>query len=127
MNTVTFRGWTVNDPEVKTTPTGKTVVRFSISTKAKFRKDDKGKYTSFFDIVYWPNDQVDGNVQREIAKLRKGLPIVFDAEPQQERWESEGQKRSRVVFVVEGWVEVLEHHKKEDQPPTYEPNDEIPF
>ena len=139
MNTITLKGYVVGDaPEVKTTQSGATVVKFSLSVYDPFLKskeDNTRKYVSFFNCENWPTDKIEGNVQKEIAKLTKGAYIAFDARPVQDRWEHEGQKRSSVKFIVEGFIEVLHHNPKPaqqqqpdqtpDSPPTFE--DDIPF
>jgi len=110
----TIKGWIIADPKVESF-SGKRVIKFTVSTKARFKKDGDKKYTNFFDIVYWPNDKITGNVDAEIDKLHKGIPVCFQAEPMQDRWEKDGQKHSRVIFNVDGWVDVLDY-KKDSQP-----------
>ena len=120
-NKAPYKGWTTSEPEVKVTPNGATLISISVAIKDDYKKDTDGKpYTSFLDLEYWPNAKVEGNVQAEIAKLRKGLPVLFFAKPMQERWDQDGQKRSRFKFVVDGWIEVLEHHKKDPSKPAPE-------
>lgn len=140
MNTITLKGYVVGEaPIVNTTPNGATVVKFSLSVYDPFLKskeDNTRKYVSFFNCENWPTDKIEGNVQKEIAKLVKGAYIAFDARPVQDRWEQEGQKRSNVKFIVEGFIEVLHHNPKPatqqqptpqvpDGPPTFD--DDIPF
>jgi single-stranded DNA-binding protein len=139
MNKITLKGYVVGDaPEVKTTPSGATVVKFSLSVYDPFLKnkeDNTRKYVSFFNCENWPTDKIEGNVQKEIAKLAKGSYIAFDARPVQDRWEHEGQKRSNVKFIVEGFIEELHHpvrasqqqqpEQAPDVPPTFD--DDIPF
>lgn len=129
MNEITLNGYVVGEPNVKTTTTGKTVIDFSISVYAKFRKDGDKKYVSFFDCVYWPNEKY---IQSEVAKVEKGALLAFDAEPIQERWEDNGNKRSRIKFNVNGFLSVMKHHSsKESQAEPVEnhgsPDDEMVF
>ena len=116
-NFAILSGYITNDPETKTIPSGKTVIDFTLSVYAKFKKDGDKKHVSFFNCTYWPQEKPEGNIQREVAKLVKGLPVVFKAEPIQERWEKEGQKNSMVKWNVEGWVEVLKRPEKADDCP----------
>jgi single-stranded DNA-binding protein len=119
-----MQGWICTDPEVKDIG-GKTVIRFQLSVSAKFKKDGDKKWKSFFSIDYWPVDKVPGNVQKEVAKLHKGLEVTFEAEAIQERWEKEGQKHSAVKFVVDGWVRILAPDTNE--PPAQSDPDDSPF
>ena len=132
MRPIPLEGYVVGDPEIKNTTNGSTVIKFGISSPARFKKDPEDqnkKYYSFFDIVYWPNDKISGNVQREINKIQKGERLSFWAEPIQNRWEQDGQKRSRVVFQIDGFIDVLHHigGKSQDQPQETEPEDDCPF
>jgi len=123
-------GYITNDPEVKTTPTGKTVIEFTLSTYARFKKDGDKKWVSFMNCTYWPNEKPEGNIQREIAKLVKGELVIFKAEPIQERWEKDGQKNSMIKWNVEGWVELMKRHNSEStkKPDQQEPDlDDCPF
>ena len=126
-------GYITNEPEVKVAGNGKTVINFSVSVYAKFKKDGDKKHVSFMNCEYWPIDKIDGNVQREIAKLEKGTLISFKAEPIQDRWEQDGKKNSKIKFNVEGFIDVIKHHsKKSETEPAEEPtqfieDDDCPF
>jgi single-stranded DNA-binding protein len=113
MNTATLTGYITNDPQVKHTTTGKTVINFTLSVYAKFRKDQQTgkKWVSFFNCQYFPSEKPEGNIQKEIANIVKGARVVFDAEPVQERWQDQqsGQNQSMIRWNVEGWVNVLHH------------------
>lgn len=116
MNEITLTGYVCKDPKVETTKTGKTVINFTLSVYAKFRKDGDKKYVSFFDCVYWPNEKY---IQSEVAKVEEHALLCFDAEPIQERWEDNGNKRSRIKFNVSGFLSVMKHHSsKESQEQT---------
>ncbi len=121
MNLITLKGYIVGEPEIKVTPSGKTVVRFGLSVRARFRKDDQDsskKHSSFFNCEYWPRDLGEGSIQKEIAKIAKGEYVVFDAEPIQERWTTDQGNRSTVRFHVDGFIDRLHHiggtQKQED-------------
>jgi len=107
-------GYITDNPKTETTPTGKTVMNFTLSVYARFKKQEDGKkHVSFFNCIYWPNEKPEGNIQREVAKLVKGELVIFKAEPVQERWEKDGQKHSIIKWNVDGWVELMKHHKAE--------------
>lgn len=125
MNSTTciLSGYVCGEPEVKTTLSGKTIINFSLSVYAKFKKskdDENKKHVSFLNIQYWPYDKQPGMVQTEINKIKKGELLAFNAEPIQERWEQDGNKRSRIIFNVEGFISVLHHRQKTSEPATKE-------
>ena len=135
MRPIPLEGYVVGEPKTEVTQSGYTVIRFSISSPARFKKDpadQNKKWYSFFDIVYWPTDKIEGNIQREVAKVVKGARLSFWAEPLQDRWEQDGNKRSRVVFQVDGFLDVMHHiggKKQEEQPAAEQPSydDDVPF
>lgn len=111
MRPVPIQGYVVGTPEVKEVG-DKTVIKFSISAPARFKKDREDntkKHYSFFECEYWPNDRIPGNIQKEIAKVVKGERLSFHAEPIQDRWEQDGNKRSKIVFHVDGFLDRLHH------------------
>jgi single-strand DNA-binding protein len=117
MNTITLKGNLTRDAEVKSTQTGKTVINLGLAVNRRKKVGDTWKDDPhFFDITYWPSEKPEGNIQREVAKLSKGKQVIFDAHPEQQRWEKDGQSHSKVVFVVEGWVNVVEFQRKDDLP-----------
>lgn len=118
-------GWICTDPTTHDVG-GKTVIRFQLSVSARFKKDGDKKWKSFFSVDYWPVDRVTGNVQKEVAKLHKGLEVTFDYELIQERWEKEGVKHNAVKLVVDGWVRILAPDTNE--PPAQQASeDDSPF
>lgn len=120
MNMTTLKGYVVGEPQIKATNGGLTIIDFSISVRARFKKDSEDsskKHSSFFNCTCFPKDLGDGSIQREIAKVVKGNLIAFDAEPIQERWEHDGQKRSKVSFNVDGFIDVLYRHNHDHSTP----------
>ncbi len=73
---------------------GKKVVTFGLAVSKKMK--DK-KVTSFFDCEAWAHtaDLIE-------KYFKKGDQILLEAEARQETWQNaEGQKRSKVKFVVQ--------------------------
>ncbi len=86
----------VGDPFMKHLADGKAIVDFAVAiTKVSGSGETKKEYTSFFDVVAF------GKTAEFVGKyLKKGSPVYVEFEPKQDRWESDGQKRSRVRFVA---------------------------
>lgn len=91
-NKVIFGGNIVRDPELRYTPNGDPLVDFSLAQTDYFGSgDDKKEYTNFVDVTFW------GRKAEVIAEYhKKGDPILIEGSLRQDRWEKEGQKRSKV-------------------------------
>lgn len=75
-------------------------VKFSIAcNESWFNKDkqEKDEYVNYFDIVVW------GKAGEAVLKFcSKGSKVAVDGKLRQERWENDGQNRSRVTIHVAG-------------------------
>ena len=75
------------------TSNGKARLNISIAVNDGYGDN---QYTSFFDVVVW------GKTAENIKPyLGKGKQICINGRLRQDRWESNGQKNSRVVIVAE--------------------------
>lgn len=91
INTCTFTGRLAADPEVKQTQSGKTVARFRLAVGG-FRKDE----------TYWLDFEAWGKTAEALANYRhKGDPVGVVAHAVVDQWEKDGQKHSRVKFIVD--------------------------
>ena len=92
MNNCTFLGRLTRDVELQYTTRGTPMAKFSLAVDRGYG-DKKG--TSYFDFVLW------GKRAEALAHhLTRGKQLVVVAEAQQERWESDQGKRSKVTFHV---------------------------
>ena len=86
INNITLIGNLTRDPEQKSTSAP---VMLSIASNGY--KDE----VSYFDLVAW------GKLGEICLQyLKKGSKIAINGRAKQERWDSDGQTRSRVVFVI---------------------------
>ena len=90
-NRVTLVGNLCRDPEVRETTTGKTVADIVLAVNINFGKDDE---VSFIDVTLW---EQSAKFARDY--LQKGSPCLVEGELKQERWETDGQKRSKVKVI----------------------------
>ena len=75
------------------TPNGKARLNISIAVNDGYGDN---QYTSYFDVVVW------GKTAENIKPyLGKGKQLCVNGRLRQDRWESNGQKNSRVVIVAE--------------------------
>lgn len=96
MNVVTLVGRLTRDSEIKYLQSGTSVTRFSIAVNREKRSNGQREdEVSYFDIVLW------GKFGEAIQKyLVRGTQVVVNGELRQNRYEVEGQARSRVEIVA---------------------------
>ena len=91
INNCTFTGRLGSDVELKQTQTGKSVARFRLAVGG-FRKDE----------TYWLDFEAWGKMAETLAQYRhKGDTVGLTAHAVVDTWEKDGQKHSRVKFVVD--------------------------
>ena len=91
MNKIILIGRLTNDPEQTFTPSGTSLVKFSIA-KSRYYNNSLGKKqeeTSFFNCVAWAET---GELIMQYVK--KGHQIAVEGELKQDRWEKDGQKKT---------------------------------
>ena len=91
-NSVAIVGRLTRDVDLKYTANGKAVAEFSIAVNRSVKQGDKWETVAdFFDVTLWDK------AAESLAKfLVKGKQVAIVGELRQDRWESEGQKRSKV-------------------------------
>jgi single-strand DNA-binding protein len=89
-------GRLTRDAELKFTNTGLAIAKFSLAVNRRTKKGDTWQdEASFFDAVLM------GKRAESLSKyLLKGKQISIQGELRQDRWEQEGQKRTRVEIMV---------------------------
>lgn len=93
MNRVILVGRLTRDAELTYTQSGFALTKMSIAVNKRRKQGDQWvEEASFFDITLW------GKRGEALTPwLLKGQQIAVDGQLKQDRWEQEGQKRSRVV------------------------------
>ncbi len=91
LNTVVLIGRLTADPKLRYTPGGHAVANFSLAVERPYKNQAGEKEVDFFDIVVW----------RKLAEtcdnhLGKGRLVAISGSLQQDRWETDEGKRSRV-------------------------------
>ena len=85
------------DIEMRITPSGISVCDVSIAINERVKKGEEWiEETSFFEWTLWGRTA-------EVASeyLSKGSSVLLEGRAKQERWEQDGQKRTKVKFVCE--------------------------
>ena len=93
INQVILMGRLTRDPEQRTTPSGKTVVRFSIAVDRQGNEDA----ADFFDVTAW-----EKLGELVVQYLGKGRRVLVQGRLRQDSWDDKdsGKKRSRVEVVA---------------------------
>ena len=96
VNHVVLIGRLTRDAELKYTAGGQAVCKFSIAVNRRRKQGDQWvDEPNFFDIVLWGRQGETLN-----QYLLKGKQIGVEGELRQDRWEQDGQNRSRVEVVA---------------------------
>jgi len=96
INQVVLIGRLTRDAEVKYTTSGQAVCKFSIAVnRARKNGEQWEDEPNFFDIVLWGKR---GEALNQY--LTKGKTVGVEGELRQDRWQQDGQNRSKVEIVA---------------------------
>lgn len=96
INVVVLVGRLTRDCELKSTPGGTSVCRFSVAiNRRKKTQDSWTDEVNYFDVVLWGK-----SADSLKSYLTKGRQVSIQGELRQSRWEQDGQSRSRVEIVA---------------------------
>ncbi|MDR2499790.1 MAG: single-stranded DNA-binding protein [Treponema sp.] len=102
INHVVLIGRLTRDAELKYTSGGQAVCKFSIAVNRRKKAGDQWvDEANFFDIVLWGRQGESLN-----QYLVKGKLVGVDGELRQDRWEQDGQNRSKIEIVA-GNIQLL--------------------
>ena len=96
LNKVILIGNLTKDPELKQTPSGTSVVSFSIGVSRKYSGADGSRETDFINIVAWK-----GTAEFIAKYFRKGNGISIVGSLQVRSYDSNGQKRYVTEVVAD--------------------------
>ncbi|MCL2276384.1 MAG: single-stranded DNA-binding protein [Treponema sp.] len=102
LNHVVLIGRLTRDAEIKYTSGGQAVCKFSIAVNRRKKSGDQWEdEANFFDIVLW------GKQGESLQTyLVKGKMIGVDGELRQDRWQQDGQNRSKIEIIA-NYVQLL--------------------
>jgi single-strand DNA-binding protein len=93
INIVVLVGRLTRDAELKYTNSGQSICRFSVAVNRNRKQGDQWvDEASFFDVDYWGKGGEAVN-----QYLTKGKQVAIEGELRQDRWEQDGQSRSKVI------------------------------
>ena len=117
LNRVVISGNLTRDAQLKVTTGGTSVLTFTLAVNE--RRKDGSTDAYFFDCVMFGSDKI-------AHFLTKGRKVGISGRLRQNRWEQDGQKRSRVEIIAD-LVEFFDSGKQQQtsQPDLYD--EDIPF
>ena len=96
INRVVLVGRLTRDAELKYTAGGQAVCKFSVAVNRRRKNGDQWEdEANYFDVVLWGRQGESLN-----QYLVKGKAVGIDGELRQDRWQQDGQNRSRVEIVA---------------------------
>jgi single-strand DNA-binding protein len=102
INSCTVVGRLTRDAELKHTNGGSAVTKFSIAVNRSVKKGEQWEEeASFFDVSLWGRRAESLN-----QYLTRGSRVAVIGELRQDRWEQDGQSRSR-VFIHANNIQLL--------------------
>jgi len=97
INRVMLIGRLTRDAELKYTSSGQAVCKFSLAVnRARKNGEQWEEEANFFDIVLWGKR---GEALNQY--LQKGKTVGVEGELRQDRWQQDGQNRSKVEIVAD--------------------------
>ena len=96
-NRVVLVGNLTRDVELRFTPQGTAVTDISLAVNERVKRNDQWvEEVNFFDVTLWARTaEVAGEY------LSKGSSILIEGRLKLDRWEQEGQKRSKIKIIGE--------------------------
>ncbi len=89
-------GRLTRDAELKYTNSGQAVCHFSVATSARRKKGDQWvEESSFWDVDFWGKGGESIN-----QYLTKGKLVAVEGAMRQDRWEQDGQTRSKTLITA---------------------------
>jgi single-strand DNA-binding protein len=123
LNRVYLLGNLTRDPELRYTTGGKAVTDVGLAVNNK-RNDS----TLFIDCTVW-----DKSAEAVSNYLKKGSLVMVEGELQLDRWEKEGEKRSKIRVIAHN-IQFLDKRSKSEKPQSEQRQpapqaggDDIPF
>lgn len=110
INVTVLEGRTTKVPELKYTKGGTPILHLTVAVNYSIKDGEEYRdQASFFDLEYF------GNAAEAVSKyIGKGTKILADCEARQDRWDQDGQPRSKIKFHV-NLLKVLDFHRDKQE------------
>ncbi|MBI3099890.1 MAG: single-stranded DNA-binding protein [Planctomycetes bacterium] len=97
LNFVLLMGNMTRDPELRYTPGGSALCKFGLAMNRRWKKPDgtMQEEVCFVDVTAWKR-----SAELCSEYLKKGQPVCVEGRLKLDRWEKDGQKRSKLEVVA---------------------------
>ena len=112
LNKVMVIGYLGRDPEMRFTPSGKSVSNFCVACPRSWQDADGNNHneTDWFNVVAWGNLAEDSKIH-----LQKGNLVYIEGRLQSRTWQDdEGRQRKSVEIIARDVLMLSETHKDEN-------------
>jgi single-strand DNA-binding protein len=100
-NKVILVGNLTRDPELRSTPNGTSICRFSLAVSRQFRNADGSTRD---EVLFVEVDSFGKQAETIGRHMAKGRPLLVEGRLRLDQWESQnGEKRSRIMVVMESF------------------------
>ena len=99
INRTIVSGNLTRDAECKRTQSGMAIVTFGVAVNERRKNNQTGEwddYPNYFDVTWFGT-----YAEKCSGSLVKGSKITVDGHLRQERWEKDGQNRSKVCIIAD--------------------------
>lgn len=119
INSVQLVGNLTRDPEVRYANNGNPVVNMGIAVNERKKQGDEWVDSpSFFEMSWWGS-----RAEKASQYLAKGSKVAVSGKLQQQVWESNGKRNSKVIILISE----LDYMSKKPDLPRAEPGNERDF
>lgn len=106
LNKVMFIGRLTDNPEARTFSNGGKVTKFRFAVNNRKKNQQSGQWENdpvFMDCEVFNRGEFGKQADLAEQNLRKGHQVFLEGHLKMDQWEKDGQKRSRLVVVVENF------------------------
>lgn len=125
LNRYEVMGHVGREPEIKTFDSGQSVAEFSVATTESWKDKATGEWK---EQTEWHNIKAWGRSADQAAKLLKGDLVLVAGKHVTEKWEKDGQPRSKAVLKADRVYFLRHKNPKGDKASDDGPaDDDLPF
>lgn len=110
MNQCAFTGRLTAQPELKTTPTGKSVCNITLAVERRFSNADGTKPVDFIDFVAWNN-----HAEFLCKWFDKGVRVAVTGELQTRMYEDKDGKKTKISEILVNTVEFADGKREANE------------
>ena len=109
INRVTLTGNLTRDPDLRSTSSGMSVLRFGVAVNDRRQNRQTGEWE---DVPNFVDCIVFGNRADALSRiLAKGAKVAVEGKLRYSSWEKDGQRRSKLEVAVDE-VELMQHERQ---------------